>query len=117
LECFFKYLLPYISKDVSTSRVTSEDEAIFKSQQLDLIYAQSGMLYDIIPHTSRSNYEPRQNLRPHVDGIIGFANAKYTDLVTTLTSQLKELSLIQSVGGRALSVSSTPTQSTDVHYL
>jgi hypothetical protein len=26
-------------------RVTSEEEAIFKAQQLDLIYAQYGMLY------------------------------------------------------------------------
>jgi hypothetical protein len=71
LEWFLKSLLPYISKDVSTSGVTSEEEAIFKSQQLDLIYAQSGMLYEIIPDTPQSNYDPRQNPGPHVDGIIG----------------------------------------------
>jgi hypothetical protein len=52
LEWFLKSLFPYISKDVSTSRVTSEEEAIFKSQQLDLIYSQSGMLYEIIPDVS-----------------------------------------------------------------
>ena len=39
LEWFLKYLLPYISKDVSTSRVTSKEEAIFKPQQSDIIYA------------------------------------------------------------------------------
>jgi hypothetical protein len=83
LEWFLKSLLPYISKDVSTSGVTSEEEAIFKSQQLDLIYAQSGMLYKILPDTPRSNYDPRQNLGPHADGIIGSANVKSTDLVTT----------------------------------
>jgi hypothetical protein len=77
-------------KDVSTSGVTSEEEAIFKSQQLDLIYAHFGMLYEILPDTQRSNYDPRQNLRPHVDGIVGSANVKSIDLVT---SQLKELSL------------------------
>jgi hypothetical protein len=44
LEWFLKYLLPYISKDVSTYRVTSEDESIFKAHQLDLIYAKYGML-------------------------------------------------------------------------
>jgi hypothetical protein len=44
LERFLKYLFPCISKDVSKSKVTSKEEAIFKSQQLDLIYAQSGML-------------------------------------------------------------------------
>jgi hypothetical protein len=112
LEWFLKYLQPYISKDVSTSGVTSEEEAIFKSQQLDLIYAQSGMLYEIIPDAPRSSYDPRQNLGPHADGIVGSTNVKSTDLVTI---QLKELSLNQSVGGKALSVSSTPTQSVDVH--
>ena len=45
LEWFLKSLLPYISKDVSSSSVTFGEEAIFKAQQLDLIYAQYGMLY------------------------------------------------------------------------
>jgi hypothetical protein len=112
LEWFLKSLQPYISKDVSTSGVTSEEEVIFKSQQLDLIYAQSGMLYEILPDAPRSNYDPRQNLGPHADGIVGSANVKSADLVT---SQLKELSLNQSVGGPTSSVSSTPTQSVDVH--
>jgi hypothetical protein len=91
LEWFLKSLLPYISKDVSTSGETSEEEDNFKSQQLDLIYAQSGMLYEIIPDAPRSNYDPRKNLGPHVDGIIVSMNVKSTDLVT---SQLKDLSLI-----------------------
>jgi hypothetical protein len=112
LEWFLKSLQPYISKDVSTSKVTSEEEAIFKAQQLDLIYAQSGMLYEILPDAPRSNYDPRQNLGPHVDGIVGSTNVKSTDSVT---SHLKELSLNQSVGGPTSSVSSNPTQSTDVH--
>jgi hypothetical protein len=53
-----------------------------------------------------------KSLGPHVDGIVGTANVKSADLVT---SQLKELSLSQFVGGQASSVSSTPTQSVDVH--
>ena len=39
LEWFLKSLLPYIMKDVSTSRVQNEDQAIFRAQDLDLIYA------------------------------------------------------------------------------
>jgi hypothetical protein len=81
LEWFLKSLFPYILKDVSTSRVTYEEEDIFKSKQLDLIYAQSRMLYQIFPDASRSNYDPRQKPWPHVDGIIGSANVKYTNLV------------------------------------
>jgi hypothetical protein len=114
LEWFLKSLLPYISKDVSTSGVTYEEEAIFKAQRLDLIYVESGMLYEILPDTLRSNYDPRQNPGPHVDEIIGSANVKSTDLVT---NQLKELSLNQSVGGQTSYVSFTPTQWVDVHYV
>ena len=50
-----KSLLPYISKYVSTSGVTIEEEAILRAQQLDLIYAQSGIFYKIIPEAPRSN--------------------------------------------------------------
>jgi hypothetical protein len=111
LEWFLKSLLPYISKDVSTSGVTSEEEAIFKAQQSDIIYAQSGMLYNILPDAPRSNYDPRQNPRPHADGIVGSVNVKSAESVT---SHLKDLSLNQSVGGPTSSVSSNPTQSMDV---
>jgi hypothetical protein len=114
LEWFLKSLLPYISNDVSTFAVTSEEESIFKAKQLDLIYAQSGILYEIIPDALRSNNDPRKNPGPHADGIIGSANTKSIDLVM---NQLKALSLIQSVEGRASSSSSTPTHSVDVNYV
>jgi hypothetical protein len=65
------------------------------------------MLYEIIPDAPWSNYDPRQNLGPHVDGIIGSTNAKTTDLVM---NQLKDLSLNPSATGQAMT-SSTPTQS------
>jgi hypothetical protein len=107
MEWFHKYLQPYISKDDSTSRVTSKEEVIFKSQQLDLIYAQSGMLCKIIPDTPRSSYNPRQKILPHVDGIVGSANVESTKLVTI---QLKYLSLSHSVGGKISSMSSTNNQ-------
>ena len=48
LEWFLKSLLPYIAKDVSTSGVQNEEQAIFRAQELDLIYAQSELLYEII---------------------------------------------------------------------
>jgi len=111
LEWFLKSLQPYISKDVSTFGFTSKEEVIFKAQWLDLIYTQSGMLYEILLDTPRSNYDPRQKLGPHVDGIVGSANVKSADSVT---SHLKELSLNQSVGGLASFVFSNPTQSVNV---
>jgi hypothetical protein len=72
------------------------------------------MLYEIIPNTPRSNYDPRQNLGPYADGIVGFANAKSTDSVTI---HLKELSLNQFVGGPTSSMSSNPTHLMDVHSM
>ena len=57
LEWFLKSLFPYISKDVSTSGVTIEEEAILRAQQLDLIYSQSGILYEIIPEAPRPSHE------------------------------------------------------------
>jgi hypothetical protein len=47
LEWFLKSFYPYISKDVPTSGVSSEEEDIFRAQQLDLIYSHSGILYEI----------------------------------------------------------------------
>jgi hypothetical protein len=90
LEWFLKSLQPPISKDVSTSGVTSKEEAIFKAQQLDIIYAQYGMLNKILLDASRSNYDPRQNLGPHVDGNVGSTNVKFVESVTI---HLKDLSL------------------------
>jgi hypothetical protein len=114
LEWFVKYLLPCISMDVSTYRVTSKEEAIFKAQQMDLIYAQSGTLYEILFDSPWLNYDPRQNHRPHADGIIGYANANSIDLVA---NQLKDLSLSQPIVEKYLALSSTPTQSAGVHYV
>ena len=72
------------------------------------------MLYKILLDTPRSNYDPRQNYRPHANEIVGSANVKSADSVT---SHLKELSLNQSIGGPTSSVSSNPTQSEDVHSM
>jgi hypothetical protein len=95
LEWFLKSLHAPILKDVSTYGVTTKEEAIFRAQLLDLIYAQSGMLYHLLLEAPWSTYDPRQNPGPHADGIIGSAKVKSVDLVT---NQLKELSLSQSVG-------------------
>jgi hypothetical protein len=47
LEWFLKSLFPYISKDDSIFRVSSQEDTIFRAQWLDFIYLQSGILYNI----------------------------------------------------------------------
>jgi hypothetical protein len=70
------------------------------------------MLYHLLLDATRLNYDPRKNLEPHADGIVGVTNVKSEDLVT---SHMKEFSLNQSIGGSASFVSSNPTQYVDVH--
>ena len=81
LEWFLKSSLPYIAKDVSTSRFQNEEQAIFRTQELDLIYAQSGLLYDIIPNASHSSFDLKVKPRPHADGIVVFTSAKLANSV------------------------------------
>ena len=81
LEWFLKSLLPYIVKDVSTSRMQNEEQAIFRVQELDLIYTKSDLLYEIIPNASHSSFDPKVKTGPHADGILGCASAKPTDSV------------------------------------
>ena len=104
-------LLPYIAKDVSTSRVQNEEQEIFKEQELDLIYAQSGLLYEIIPNAPRSSFDPKVKPGPHADGIVGCTSAKPADSVA---KQVIQLPINQSMLGQA-TASSQPTQTVNVH--
>ena len=81
MEWFLNSLLPYIVKDVSTSVVQNEEQVIFRAQELDLIYAQSGLLYEIIPNTPCSSFDPKVKPGPHADGIVGCASVKPRDLL------------------------------------
>ena len=85
-------------KDVSTFEVKNEDQAIFRDQELDLIYAQSGLLYEIIPNAPSSNFNPKVKLGPHADGIVGCTSTKPVDSVV---KQVSQLSINQSPLGQA----------------
>jgi hypothetical protein len=74
LEWFLNSLVPCVSKDVVTSNFFSEEEAIMRAQHLELIYSQSGLLYEILPDAPRLTFDKtKQNYGPHVDGIVGSA--------------------------------------------
>ena len=95
LEWFLKSLLPYISKDISTSRVMNEKEAIRRAQQLDLIYSQSGILYEIIPEALRPAHDAEKpKPRPHADGVIGSVNSP---IVESLAKQLHQFFIKHSI--------------------
>ena len=106
LEWFLKSLLPYIAKDVSTFGVQKEEQAIFRAQELDLIYAQFGLLYDIVPNALRSSFNPKFKPEPHADGIV---YSTITKLADSVVKQVSQLSINQSMLGQA-TASSQPTQ-------
>ena len=53
LDAFLSTLLPPISKDMVSQCPQTKEESILMAQQFDLIYAQSGYLYTIIPDGPR----------------------------------------------------------------
>ena len=97
-------------KDVSTSVVQNEEQAILRAQELDLIYAQSGLLYEIIPNAPRSSFNPKVKPRPHANDIVGCASVKPMDSVA---KQVSQLSINQSASGQA-TASSQPGQMVSV---
>jgi hypothetical protein len=108
LEWFLKSLVPQLSKDVATSRVFSEEDTIMRAQQLELIYSQSGLLYEIFPDAPRSILDKtRQRSGPHADGIIGSAQTKPID---PLSNQLQQLSIQQTTASQTTGSVVPPTQ-------
>lgn len=69
-----KSLLPVITEDVAKGGVITEDQVISRAQYLDLVYTQSGTLYEKILNLPHPISDPivtspiRSNV---VDGIIG----------------------------------------------
>ena len=90
-DWFTKLLLPKISCDVAMSEAVTEEDVIRRDQHLDLIYSQSGTLYDIIPNAPRpSNDQPRTAPGPHADGMIG---SIFATSVSQVAGQLGQLAI------------------------
>ena len=71
-DWFVKSLFPTIAKDVSLSGAVPEEQVLLRAQHLDLVYSQSGILYDIFPNAPQSWQElPRPSPGPHAEGIVG----------------------------------------------
>jgi hypothetical protein len=54
-EWFTKSFVNDISKDISMGGVVIEEQAISRSQYLDLVYSQTGTLYNLLPDAPRSS--------------------------------------------------------------
>jgi hypothetical protein len=68
-----------ISKDIAMGGVVTEEQAISHAQYIDLVYSQTGTLYDLLPELPRpgtSSTSTTPAASHAVDGVIGFAQAQ-----------------------------------------
>ena len=61
-ERFTKSFIKTIVADIAMGGCVTEDQAIACDQYLDLVYSQSGMLYEIFPDAPRPSSEKPQSL-------------------------------------------------------
>jgi hypothetical protein len=97
------------------SGVFSEEDAIMRAQQFELIYSQFNLLYNILPDVPRSILDKtRQRVGPHADGIVGSAKTKPTE---QLTKQLQQLSIQHTAASQTTSLAAPPTKTSEVHTM
>jgi hypothetical protein len=72
-DWFLRSLVPLLAKDVASNFPQSEEEAIIKAQQYDLIYSQSGYLYTVLPDALRPVpfVQDKPGMSHVEDGLIG----------------------------------------------
>jgi hypothetical protein len=54
-EWFTKSFVNEIGKDISMGGIVTEEQAISRAQYLDLVYSQTGALYDLLPELPHPN--------------------------------------------------------------
>jgi hypothetical protein len=75
-----------IGKDIAMGGVVTEDQAISHAQYLDLVYSQTGTLYDFIPELPRpstSSTSTTPAASHEADGVIGIAHAHSHSVLST----------------------------------
>jgi hypothetical protein len=87
VEWFTKSLLPPIARDVAMGGAVTEEQVIARAWYLDLVYSQSGTLYDFLPNVARPNTDPsKPSSSSHADGVIDFVKTQYFSKSTTPSS-------------------------------
>jgi hypothetical protein len=110
-EWFTKSFVNKISRDISMGGVVTEEQAISRAQYLDLVYSQTGTLYDLLPDAPRPSTTTTSTTpaASHAaDGVIGTFHAQPQSTQASHTNPKSTASNVQS----AL----TPTPSTDKNF-
>jgi hypothetical protein len=85
-EWFTKSFVNEIGKEISMGGVVMEEQAISRAQYLDLVYSQTGTLYDLLPDLPRPNTSSTSTTpaASHAaDGVIGTAQAQSHSVSST----------------------------------
>jgi hypothetical protein len=85
-EWFTKSFVNKIAKDISMGGVVTEEQAISRAQYLDLVYSQTGTLYDLLPDLPRPGTSSTSTapVASHAaDGVIGNTQAHSHSMSTT----------------------------------
>ena len=89
----------------------TKEQAISHTEYLDLVYSQSGTLYDLIPHSPRPITNPsRPETEPLVDGILGSVQTQ-----TVAKSSKKQTTAPSNQQAPPAKTVSTPVASTEVN--
>jgi hypothetical protein len=98
VEWFTKSLLLPIARDLAMCGVVTGEQSIARAQYLDLVYSQSGTLYDFPPNVARANTDPsKTSSSSHADGVIGSIRSKSnTPSSTSPQTQISEVNAVQS---------------------
>jgi hypothetical protein len=101
VEWFTKSLLPLITHNVAMGGAVTEEQTIAQDRYLDLVYSQSGTLYDFLLNAARANTDPsKPSFSSHADGVIGSVKTQSFSQSTTLSSispqtQIFEVNAVQ----------------------
>jgi hypothetical protein len=85
-EWFTKSFVNKIAKDIAMGGVVTEEQAISRAQYLDLVYSQTGTLYDLLPDLPRPGTSSTSTapVASHAaDGVIGATQAHSHSVSTT----------------------------------
>lgn len=72
-DWFTTSFIPTIARDIAMGACVTKEQAITRAQYLDLVYSQSGTLYDYFPNALRPETS-KAPPKPSIDGVIGSVN-------------------------------------------
>jgi hypothetical protein len=114
-EWFTKSFVNKISRDIAMGGVVTEEQVISRAQYLDLVYSQTGTLYDLLPDEPRpsTTASSTTHATSHAtDGVIGTFHAQPQSTQASPTNPKYNASNVQNDPTPTPSIESKPLRLT-----